>query len=85
MTGFIGHVRFQCEGCARLTSLFTEESVMMVSDTERFENKGNLTFVQDLVECGQRCNKYDGGHFIKGCEKTHVRFGRGGTCSPSSK
>ena len=49
---------------AQLTSLFTDVSVMVMSDAGRFENKGGFTFVEDLIECRQRHNKYDDGHFI---------------------
>jgi len=46
-----------------LTSLFTDVSVAVMSNEGHFENKGEFTFVKDLIECGQGDDKYDGGHF----------------------
>lgn len=49
-----------------------------MSDVGHFENKEEITFVQNLVECGQGDDKYDGGHFGRQYE-TLVRLGVDGT------
>jgi len=47
----------------RLTSLFTDVSVIVMSNAGHFGNKGGFTFVEDLIKCGQGHDKYDDGHF----------------------
>lgn len=50
----------------------------MVSDVRHLENKEEITFVQNLVKCGQGDDKYYDGHFGRQCE-TLVRLGVDGT------